>query len=323
MLAELEDPFYRGGCRNHHIALRSTSPSDLTHSALGERRPQSAGNARALDNIPHASEVGGLTLTTRIRITDVQICLEDQGKGPALLLLHGFPATRYLWSRVAPLLVDGGFRVIIPDLVGYGESEAPTGIRIDMSSQARWMEALLDRLGVERFAVVAHDVGTAAAQLMILNCPERLRGLALLDGVYDGDWAMEAISSIQAWDPAEAHRLFAVLRRRLGKTDELREMLGAYQGEQGGVRLIRASRDLDPRQTEHIADRVRASGIPTIVLWGERDDFLPLERVGQPLAESLRTTLVLLPGGHFTPLDCPTPVADALRSFLSGLSPDP
>jgi pimeloyl-ACP methyl ester carboxylesterase len=263
-----------------------------------------------------------VSVATHIRIADVRICLEDQGNGPALLLLHGFPATRYLWSRVAPLLADAGFRVIVPDLVGYGESEAPRGVRVDMGSQARWMEEVLDKLGVGRFALVAHDVGTAAAQLMVMNSPKRLRGLALLDGVYGGDWAMEAISSIQSWDPAEAHRLFSVLRRRLGKTDELRQMLSAYQGEEGGLRLIRASKDLDPRQTEKIGDGVRESGVPAIVLWGERDEFLPLERVGQRLADSLRTALVRLPGGHFTPLDCPDQVADALRSFLSGLPSD-
>lgn len=230
-------------------------------------------------------------MATDIRIGEVRICLEDRGNGPALLLLHGFPATRYLWSGVIPLLVDSGFRVIAPDLVGYGESEAPPTVRIDMGSQARWMEAALDELGVKLFSLVAHDVGTAVAQLMVINSPERIRGLALLDGVYGGDWAMEAISSIQ--------------------------------GEAGGLRLIRASRDLDPRQTEHIGDAVRASGVPAIVLWGERDEFLPLERVGQRLADSLRTALVRLPGGHFTPLDCPTQVAHALRSFLSGLPPAP
>ena len=261
-------------------------------------------------------------MATQIRIADVRVCLEDQGNGPALLLLHGFPATRYLWSRVVPPLLDAGFRVIVPDLVGYGESEAPPGVRIDMGSQARWMQAVLDELGVQRFALVAHDVGTAAAQLMVVNSPERLRGVALLDGVYRGDWAMEAISSIQSWNPAEAHRLFGVLRRRLGKSDELREMLRAYEGAEGGLRLIRASKDLDPRQTEQIGEELRASGVPAIVLWGERDEFLPLERVGQPLAASLRTALVRLPGGHFTPLDCPVQVADALRSFLGGLPPD-
>jgi len=219
------------------------------------------------------------------------------------------------------MLVRAGFRVVVPDLVGYGESEAPPGVRIDMQSQARWMTTLLEGLDVARVALVAHDVGTAAAQLMVLNAPERVRGLALLDGVYASDWAMEAISSIQAWDPAEAHRLFAVLRRRLGKTEALREMLGAYEGENGGLRLIRASKDLDPRQTAEIGDRVRATGVPTTVLWGERDEYLSIERVGQPLADSLGTSLVRLPGGHFTPLDCPAEVADTLCPFLSALPP--
>jgi pimeloyl-ACP methyl ester carboxylesterase len=262
------------------------------------------------------------SFTTQVRIADVRISLVDQGTGPALLLLHGFPATRYLWSKVVPPLVRAGFRVIVPDLVGYGASEAPPDVRIDMGSQARWMQAVMNELGVRRFALVAHDVGTAAAQLMVVSCPERLRGVALLDGVYGGDWAMEAISSIQSWDPTQAHRLFAVLKRRLGKTAELREMLSAYEGQEGGLRLIRASKDLDPHQTEEIGDGVRASGVPTLVLWGERDEFLPLERVGQRLADSLQTALVRLPGEHFTPLDCPSQVADALCAFLGGLPPD-
>lgn len=135
-----------------------------------------------------------------------------------------------------------------PDLVGYGASEAPAGVRLDMASQARWMVQLLDVLDVARAAVVAHDVGSAAAQLMLASTPQRIRGLAVLDGVYAREWAMEAVAGIQAWDPADAHRLVPVLARRLAKGGALREMLAAYQGEQGGLRLIRAARDLDPRQ---------------------------------------------------------------------------
>lgn len=258
-------------------------------------------------------------MATTIHMDDVRICLEDQGSGLPLLLLHGFPATRYLWSRVAPRLVDAGFRTIVPDLVGYGESQAPRGVRIDMASQAAWMLALLDQLCLTRVVVISHDVGTAAAQLMVIDSPQRIRGLALLNGVYADDWAMEAISSIQAWDEAAADRLFPVLKRRLAKSDALREMLAAYEGSHGGLRLIRAARDLDPRQTAEVGDRLRATGIPTAVLWGEHDDFLPIERVGQPLAQSLATTLIRLPGGHFTPLDCPVEVVDALGSFLANL----
>jgi len=261
-------------------------------------------------------------LANRIQLGDVSVCLDEDGEGFPLLLLHGFPATRHLWSRVAPQLVGAGYRVLIPDLVGYGDSEAPTGMRIDMASQGRWMLELLDRLGVARPVIIAHDVGSAAAQLMVVNAPERIRGLAVLDGVYAAEWAMDAITSIQAWDPADAHRLFPVLARRLAKAAALREMLAVYQGEQGGLKLIRAARDLDSSQTADIGERLRTSGLPAIVLWGERDEFLSIQGVGQRLAELLHAPLIRLPGGHFTPLDCPTEVAAALRTFLASLPTD-
>ena len=122
-------------------------------------------------------------MRTAIQIRAARVCLEDDGEGYPLLLLHGFPATRQLWTRVAPLLAGAGFRVLTPDLVGYGESEAPMGVPIDMASQARWMVELLDELAVTRVSIIAHDVGSAAAQLMVVNEPQRVRSLAVLDGV--------------------------------------------------------------------------------------------------------------------------------------------
>ena len=84
--------------------------------------------------------------------------------------------------------------------------------------------------------------------------------------------------------------------------------------------MIRAARDLDPRQTEHLAAALSASGVPALVLWGERDDFLPVDTVARPLAKLLGAELRVLPGGHFTPVDCPREVADALCGFLRGLA---
>jgi pimeloyl-ACP methyl ester carboxylesterase len=262
---------------------------------------------------------GDQQLTTSIQLRDATVVVEDSGEGLPVLLLHGFPATRRLWSKVAPVLVEAGFRVLVPDLVGYGDSEAPVGVRIDMASQARWMFELLDKLGVTSAAVVAHDVGSAAAQIMVITAPQRIRGLAVLDGVYGGEWAMDAIASIQGWNPVDAHRLSPVLARRIGKSSDLRDMLAAYAGQAGGLRLIRAARDLDPRQTESIGEALRASGLPALVLWGEHDTFLPIATVGQPLAALLGAPLIRLPGAHFTPLDCPRDVATALRTFLARL----
>jgi 2-hydroxymuconate-semialdehyde hydrolase len=257
-------------------------------------------------------------MATRIQLSHAIVELDDVGEGHPVLLLHGFPATRYLWSQVVPVLVKAGYRLLVPDLVGYGSSVAPAGVLLDMASQSRWMLEMMDVLGIAQASVIAHDVGSAAAQIMVANAPQRVRNLVVLDGVCGCEWAMDAIASIQAWTPGDAHRLFPVLAlaRRLGKSPALREMLSAYEGEQGGLRLIRAARDLDPRQTEQIGQSLRSSGVPALVLWGERDEFLSIDKVGRPLAELLGARLAMVPGAHFTPLDCPGEVAAALQDFL-------
>jgi pimeloyl-ACP methyl ester carboxylesterase len=255
-------------------------------------------------------------MTKTVQLSDASMILEDVGEGPAVLLLHGFPSTRRLWSQVVPLLNGAGFRTLLPDLIGYGDTDAPSSVRVDMASQARWLLGLLDALQVERPIVVAHDVGSAAAQLLLVNHPHRVRGLAILDGVYAGNWAMEAVASIQGWDVNEAHRLLPVLARRLGKSDGLREMLAAYSGTDGGLRLIRAARALDPRQTEHLGEVIQAIQVPALVIWGDQDTIFPIDTVARPLAALLRAALRLVPGGHFSPLDCPNEVAAVLIEFL-------
>src|SRR5260221_253000 len=95
---------------------------------------------------------------------------DDIGSGPAVLLVHGFPTTRRLWSAVAPRLVEAGFRVVAPDLLGYGDS--PDALDVGMGRQARELLALLDELGLAQAVVVAHDVGTAAAQLLTVTAPQ-------------------------------------------------------------------------------------------------------------------------------------------------------
>jgi 2-hydroxymuconate-semialdehyde hydrolase len=258
-----------------------------------------------------------------IHLGDATVRFDDEGRGEPVLLLHGFPTTRLLWKGVVPYLVQGGFRAVVPDLVGYGDSICPPGAEPDLASQARWMLGLLDSLGLPRAAIVAHDVGTAAAQILVARAPERVRKLVLMDGVHEAEWAMDAVAPIQAW--REPARLFRVLVRQLrasggqARLDEgaIREVLAPYDGEEGGAKLVRAARALDPRQTVEIMPALRARRVPALVLWGERDVYLDLEAVGRPLAALLGAELVVLPGGHFLPMDCPREVAAAVLRFLA------
>jgi pimeloyl-ACP methyl ester carboxylesterase len=228
-----------------------------------------------------------------------------------VLLLHGFPCTRKLWAPVAERLLAAGRRCIAPDLLGYGES-VTTG-EVGMAAQVPALLALLDGLGIDRADVVAHDVGTAAAQLLAIGHPRRVRRLVLMDGVYETEWAMGPVESIRAWDDSKAARLQPVLARRLRP---IRELLEAYAGEDGGRRLIRAARGLHPRETEGATERLRATGLPVTVVWGAHDEYLPLETVGRPLARALDTEPVTVEGGHFLPLENPGEVSKALLEVL-------
>jgi len=259
-----------------------------------------------------------------LTVEGAAIAFDDAGAGDPVLLLHGFPTTRRLWSGVAPALVQAGFRVLSPDLVGYGESTCPPTGEPDLSSQARWMVGLLDALGIDRFSLVAHDIGTAAAQLMLVGASHRVRGVVLMDGVLGGEWAMDAVAPIRDWtEPARLHK---VLVRQLrasgadGRLDEdvVRGVLAAYEGADGGARLIRAARAMRPEQTAGILPALRAARVPARILWGDRDAYLGAEAVGRPLAEVLGARLVLLPSGHFLPLERPDLVAAEVLAFLRG-----
>jgi pimeloyl-ACP methyl ester carboxylesterase len=251
-------------------------------------------------------------------VEGARIVFDDEGQGPAVLLLHGFPATSHLWAKLTPPMVALGFRTLTPDLIGYGASRVDEGVSIDMRSQAHWMLRLLEILKIQTAIIIAHDVGSAVAQLMLSIAPNLVRGLVILDGAYEREWAMDSIASIITWDPTQASRLQPVLVKRLGKGAQMRQMLAAYEGDEGGRRLIRAAADLQPEQTAGFADVLRAANKPALVIWGEHDSFLSLDTVGRPLAEALNAPLVIVPGGHFCPIDCPQEVWSALETFLRG-----
>lgn len=106
------------------------------------------------------------------------------GKGPPLLLLHGFSETHVMWHRVAPQLADA-FTLIIADLPGYGWSDMPETdaqhLPYSKRAMAGTMIELMERLGHVRFALAGHDRGGRVAYRLALDHPGRLSRLAVLD----------------------------------------------------------------------------------------------------------------------------------------------
>ncbi len=123
----------------------------------------------------------------------VRIGYVDEGHGTPLLLVHGWPETMRIWWRNIAPLAAAGFRVLAPDLRGFGTSDvAPDGFH-DVPAHSRDLAALLDRLGIERIALVGGDLGGAIVQDFALRFPARVSRIAIfnaplpyLKGAMDG-----------------------------------------------------------------------------------------------------------------------------------------
>lgn len=109
----------------------------------------------------------------------ITLRVRQSGDGPALLLLHGYPQTHVCWHYVAPRLVDAGYRVILSDLRGYGDSDKPSSDAKHTPYSKREMAAdqaaLMEHLGHKRYFVAGHDRGGRVAHRL---CRDNLNSVA-------------------------------------------------------------------------------------------------------------------------------------------------
>lgn len=118
----------------------------------------------------------------RRNVGDASYLVCEGGTGRPVLLLHGFPETHACWRYVAPELART-YRVVAPDLRGYGDSDAPGGPHGEgyaKREMAAELAALMAQLGHDRFAVVGHDRGARVAYRLALDHPERVTRVAVL-----------------------------------------------------------------------------------------------------------------------------------------------
>src|SRR5215468_7945682 len=113
------------------------------------------------------------------------------GRGPAVVLLHGYAETSRMWRPLIPLLA-GRFTVIAPDLPGIGDSEIPKD-GLDMKTAAIRMHALVRSLGVTKARVVGHDIGLMVAYGYAAQFPSEVEKLVLMDAFLPGVAGWEAV----------------------------------------------------------------------------------------------------------------------------------
>ncbi len=281
----------------------------------------------------------------RIDVGEVTLNVCAGGAGPPLLLLHGYPQTHLMWHSVAPRLARR-FRVICPDLRGYGDSDTPDGgedhAAYSKRSMARDMVRLMKACGFARFAAAGHDRGARVLHRLALDHPQCLARACLMDIAPTLTVFERADQSLAT---AYYHWFFLIqgagLPERMIGADPafyLRDKLarwsapGAVFDEAAVTEYIRcfsrpevihaSCEDYRAAATidlEHDrADRVQGVSCPLHVLWGERGfvgrnyDVLALwrEKAAQVSGRALAC-------GHFLPEEQPQAVVEELESFFA------
>lgn len=128
--------------------------------------------------------MNGAFIHKKIKVEDYVVDLEMAGNGPPLLLLHGFPETRFAWHKMASQLASI-YTIVMPDLPGYGDSTGPKP-DADYANYSKRrigviLVAMMKELGFDAFSIAGHDRGGRVAYRMALDHPEKISRLSVLN----------------------------------------------------------------------------------------------------------------------------------------------
>lgn len=274
-----------------------------------------------------------------VPVGEVTLHVRHGGSGPAIVLLHGHPRTGATWHRVAPLLVARGFRVVVPDLRGYGRSTAPPPrddhAQASKRAMAQDVLALMRHLGHDRFHLVGHDRGSYAAFRLAMDHPEAVETVALLDCLPIVEhldrmtpefatawfhWFFFAQPGVpervitadpDAWYGGDPRTMgaenFAERQRAVHDPRVVRAMLEDYRA---GLTVDRADEERDRARGRRLEP-------PALVLWSSRDDLEQL--FGDPLAIWTDWARSVsghpVDSGHHMAEEAPEALARALAEF--------
>ncbi|MSP62612.1 MAG: alpha/beta hydrolase [Myxococcales bacterium] len=261
----------------------------------------------------------------------------EEGEGPLVLLLHGFPDTAHTWDAVRPALAAAGYRAVSPFLRGYHPTAIPGDGKYDAETLGRDTLALIEALGEERAIVVGHDWGAVAAYAAAAIAPERVSVLVTVAVPHGASlrptprllWGVRHFFRLKtagapaflrandfAYIDALVHRWSPAWQVPPGETSAVKEALAHPGSAEAAIGYYRA---IPLRPPPCLA---RRTTVPSAVFSGENDGILGLadyERARR--CYTGRHEIVHMPGGHFLHREHPARFIAELLRVIADLLP--
>jgi pimeloyl-ACP methyl ester carboxylesterase len=271
-----------------------------------------------------------------------RVTYTEAGSGPLVVLLHGIAGSGHTWDPVVPALAEH-VHVVAPDLLGHGESAKPRG-DYSLGAYASGVRDLLTALGHDAATVVGHSLGGGVAMQFAYQFPERCERLVLVDS---GGLGREVTPVLRAaalpgaeWVlPVIAHRRVLDAIRAVGGAASrvplpvplrpaLAEIARGYaslvdtEARAAFVHTVRGVIDVRGQRVDASDRLYLATELPTLVVWGGRDSFIPVSHAAHfaSLVPTARLE-VFEKAGHFPHVDEPARFARVLADFVATTEP--
>lgn len=251
---------------------------------------------------------------------------------PVALLLHGYPNSSYLWQGVLAAVAGAGHRAVAPDLLGYGDSPLD-GKAGTWEEQVEALDAFVAEHELAPVALVVHDWGGLIGLRWACERPSAVSSLVLMSTGFfpDGKWhgmarAMRSGDLDGMVDEMTREGFDGLMRQVAPRAapeavDEYWKGFSTPERRRAGLALYKSG---DFEKLEPHRGKLAELGVPTLILWGAKDDYAPVASAHRFKKEIPHAELVVLEdAGHFVMEDEPERVGSEVARFLQARVPGP